>query len=164
MRPLERVHIFGAMPRQVSWCIYDNTAAFAAKNDALATKSLVQTHCRESPSCGWQSDRPSAARPLCQVRGPPVWLCWPLGCEMPATALPARLDPSVTAMLPGEMMLTSRLSRVSTGRRRTWMSDMLRAAASVSSSPKAILHVLAQRFPDWRVRAIKSGCVRKFSR
>ena len=63
-----------------------------------------------------------------------------------------------------EMMLTSRLSRVSTGRRRTWMSDMLRAAASVSSSPKAILHVLAHHFPDWHVRAIKSGCVRKFSR
>ena len=45
MRPLERVHIFGAMPRQASWCIYDNTAAFAAKNDVLATKSLVQAHC-----------------------------------------------------------------------------------------------------------------------
>jgi hypothetical protein len=53
------------------------------------------------------------------VRDPPVWLCWPPGCEMPATASPALPASSVTAMSPSEMMPTSRFSRVSTGRRRT---------------------------------------------
>ena len=86
--------------------------------------------------CYEDGDTHDAARNMAdiQVRDPPVWECWPPGCEIPATASPAFPASSVTAMSPSEMMPTRRLSRVSTGRRRTWMSAILRATSSVSSS------------------------------
>src|SRR6185436_11781 len=60
--------------------------------------------------------------------------CCPPRCETPAIALPLVRLSSFCATSPSETMPTRRLSRFTTGRRRTWMSPMFFATCSRSSS------------------------------
>src|SRR5438105_9058876 len=51
--------------------------------------------------------------------------CCPPGREIPLNAAPVPLPPWSSAISPSAMMPTRRLLRLSTGRRRTWMSPMI---------------------------------------
>ena len=62
----------------------------------------------------------------------PDWVCSPPGREIPRSASPATFPSRLMAMSPNERMPTSRLLRLSTGKRRTWMSAMLRVTSSIS--------------------------------
>src|SRR5262245_1803228 len=74
-----------------------------------------------------------------------AWECMPPGSDMAHMASPAQSGLSVMAMSPSEMMPTRRLSRLSTGRRRTLMSAMLWATSSISSSSKQYIT------PSWLI-------------
>src|SRR6185436_15772127 len=60
--------------------------------------------------------------------------CFPPRCDTPAMALPLVRLSSFCATSPSETMPTRRLSRFTTGRRRSWMSPMFFTTCSRSSS------------------------------
>ncbi len=83
----------------------------------------------------------------------------PPGVEMPHTALPAIVLLSFCDRSPTETMPTRRLSRLSTGRRRTWFLPMLTATSSSTSSSKQyrtsrdIASATRLSGPQWRATA-----------
>ena len=87
------------------------------------------------PGCAARDDQPGASGAA--PRAPLVDCeCSPPGSQIPHKALPALAGPSVSAISPSERMPTRRLSRSSTGSRRTLMSAMFCATSSRSSSSK----------------------------
>src|SRR5207253_1986855 len=65
-----------------------------------------------------------------------VWSCLPPGVETRVTVWPMFVASSLRATSPSDTMPTSRLSRLTTGKRRTRALPILRATSSISSVSK----------------------------